>query len=430
MTTVLGCIADDFTGATDLAGLLARSGVRVSLRMGVPDAAPDEARGDTAAVEVIALKCRTAPVAEAVAETRRALTWLQAAGAKRFFWKYCSTFDSTAQGNIGPVAEALMADLGAQQTIYCPAFPENGRSIFMGNLFVGRQPLAESPMKDHPLTPMRDSNLMRLLEPQVTRPVGLADRLTVARGAEALKADLDRLAGEGVAHVIVDAVADEDLTTIAQACRDMVLMTGGSAVAAPLPALWLADGTLSAGAKAASVPDLAAGAVVLSGSCSAMTRRQVADYTGRGRPAFRLDPLTLEAEGPQAALDWLAAQDLAEAPLLYATAEPEDVRAAQDKLGTARAGEIVEQALARLAVAAREQGARRFVVAGGETSGAVTQALAVTRLDVGKEIAPGVPWCFADSAGQQIAITLKSGNFGAEDFFAGALDTLAALEAA
>ena len=434
MTTVLGCIADVFTGATDLAGLLARSGVRVSLRMGVPEGPPSDTPGDTpsdtAAVEVIALKCRTAPVAEAVAETRKALTWLQAAGARRFFWKYCSTFDSTPQGNIGPVAEALMADLGTGQTIYCPAFPENGRSIFMGNLFVGRQPLAESPMKDHPLTPMRDSNLMRLLEPQVTKAVGLADRLTVARGAEALRSELDRLAGEGVAHVIVDAVADEDLTTIAQACRDMVLMTGGSAVAAPLPALWLADGTLSADATAASVPDLDARAVVLSGSCSAMTRRQVADYTGRGKPAFRLDPLTLEAEGPQAALDWLAAQDLADAPILYATAEPDAVRAAQDKLGTARAGEIVEQALANLAVAAREQGARRFVVAGGETSGAVTQALAVTRLDVGREIAPGVPWCFAESGGTQIAITLKSGNFGAQDFFAGALDTLAALEAA
>ncbi len=178
MTTALGCIADDFTGATDLAGLLARSGVRVSLRIGVPSEPP----ADPAAFEVIALKSRTAPVGEAVAETRAALKWLQAAGARRFFWKYCSTFDSTAEGNIGPVAEALMADLGTDQTIYCPAFPENGRSIFMGNLFVGRQPLAESPMKDHPLTPMRDSNLVRLLEPQVTRPVGLADRLTVARG--------------------------------------------------------------------------------------------------------------------------------------------------------------------------------------------------------------------------------------------------------
>ena len=187
MATILGCIADDFTGATDLAGLLARAGVHVSLRLGLPEAPPQ----DTAPFEVIALKCRTAPVSDAVAECRAALDWLRAAGANRFFWKYCSTFDSTADGNIGPVAEALMDDLGADQTIYCPAFPENGRSIFMGNLFVGQQPLAESPMKDHPLTPMRDSNLMRLLEPQVTRPVGLADRLTVAGGKAALG---DRLA--------------------------------------------------------------------------------------------------------------------------------------------------------------------------------------------------------------------------------------------
>ena len=223
MTTVLGCIADDFTGATDIAGLLARSGVRVSLRIGVPEGPPR----DTAAFEVIALKSRTAPVGEALAETRAALRWLQAAGAQRFFWKYCSTFDSTSEGNIGPVAEALMADLGTDQTIYCPAFPENGRSIFMGNLFVGRQPLAESPMKDHPLTPMRDSNLMRLLEPQVTKAVGLADRLTVAQGPKALRAELAALKTQGVAHVVVDAVANSDLDVIAEACRDMPLMTGG-----------------------------------------------------------------------------------------------------------------------------------------------------------------------------------------------------------
>jgi len=231
MTTLLGCIADDFTGATDLAGLLARSGVKVSLRIGVPDTPPL----DTAAFEVIALKCRTAPVAEAVAETRAALDWLKAAGARRFFWKYCSTFDSTAQGNIGAVAEGLMAALGTAQTIYCPAFPENGRSIFMGNLFVGEQPLAESPMKDHPLTPMRDSNLMRLLAPQVSKQVGLINRLCVARGVDAVKSELAALTAKDIAHVVVDAVANSDLSTIAHACRDMPLLTGGSALAMPLP---------------------------------------------------------------------------------------------------------------------------------------------------------------------------------------------------
>lgn len=421
MTTVLGCIADDFTGATDIAGLLARSGVRVSLRIGVPDGPP----GDTAAFEVIALKSRTAPVDEALAETRAALRWLQAAGAQRFFWKYCSTFDSTPQGNIGPVAEALMADLGTDQTIYCPAFPENGRSIFMGNLFVGRQPLAESPMKDHPLTPMRDSNLMRLLEPQVTRPVGLADRLTVARGPQALQAELAALKTQGVAHVVVDAVANSDLEVIAEACRDMPLMTGGSAVAMPLPALYLADGTLSADAPKAEAPALGRGTIVLSGSCSAMTNKQVADYTRRGVPAFQLDPLALAENGPQKALDWLAQQDLEAAPLIYATANPDSVRAAQEKLGVAGAGEIVEATLSACAVAARDRGARRVIVAGGETSGAVTKALGVSQLDIGTEIAPGVPWTYCQSDGHQIALTLKSGNFGTKTFFTDAQERLA-----
>ena len=421
MATILGCIADDFTGATDLAGLLARSGVHVSLRLGVPDESPE----DTAPFEVIALKCRTAPVADAVAECRAALAWLKQAGAERFFWKYCSTFDSTPAGNIGPVAEALMDDLGADQTIYCPAFPENGRSIFMGNLFVGQQPLAESPMKDHPLTPMRDSNLMRLLEPQVTRPVGLADRLTVAHGAAALGHRLAALKADGAAHVVVDAVANDDLGIIATACRHITLLTGGSAVAMPLPELYRLDGLLGDDAPALAAPDLPAGAVVLSGSCSAMTNDQVAAYSGQG-PALRLDPSALAEDGADAAIAWLDAQPAGSNPVIYATATPDDVRAAQDRLGVSRAGAVVEQALAALARAAFDAGRRRFVVAGGETSGAVAQALGLSRLDIGAEIAPGVPWTFSTVDGQPIAITLKSGNFGDRDFFATALARLAA----
>ena len=415
MTTLLGCIADDFTGATDLAGLLARSGAKVSLRMGVPEEEPKE----TAAFEVIALKCRTAPLDEALADVRAAYDWLKRAGAQRFFWKYCSTFDSTAEGNIGPIAEALMAEMGAAQTIYCPAFPENGRSIFMGNLFVGELPLAESPMKDHPLTPMRDSNLMRLLEPQVTKSVGLANRLTVAKGADALAERFAALAEEGVAHVVVDAVANEDLFTIAEASKDFALLTGGSAVAMPLPHLYLKEGLLSADAPRTLVPALAEGGIVLSGSCSAMTRAQVSAYK-QNAPSYRLNPLELMQSGPKAALDWLKEQDLASLPLIYATAEPEEVKAAQAEIGVAKAGEIVEQALAALAVAALEQGARRFIVAGGETSGAVTKALGVNSLDVSAEIAPGVPWSFCNAHGKAIALTLKSGNFGAEGFFADA----------
>lgn len=420
MTTILGCIADDFTGATDLAGLLARSGVHVSLRLGVPDAPP----ADTAPFEVIALKCRTAPVDEAVAECRAALDWLRAAGASRFFWKYCSTFDSTEKGNIGPVAEALMDDLGTDQTIYCPAFPENGRSIFMGTLFVGQQPLAESPMKDHPLTPMRDSNLMRLLTPQVTRPVGLADRLTVAQGTESLRARLASLKDEGAAHVVVDAVANDDLGIIAAACRDMTLMTGGSAVAMPLPDLYREDGLLAADAPSLQRPKLPAGAVVLSGSCSAMTNQQVAAFADG--PSLQLDPLALADAGHGAALEWLQAQPANLTPMVYATANPDDVRAAQLKLGTERAGQLVEAALADLARAAFARGRRRFVIAGGETSGAVAKALGLSRLDIGAEIAPGVPWTFTTVDDEPIAITLKSGNFGGRDFFATALARLEA----
>ena len=414
MKTVLGCIADDFTGATDIAGLLARSGASVSLRIGVPDMPPE----NTAALEVIALKCRTSSVEEAVSDTSAALRWLQKAGAQRFFWKYCSTFDSTDKGNIGPVAEALMNALGTEQTIYCPAFPENGRSIFMGNLFVGTEPLAESPMKNHPLTPMRDSNLMRLLEPQVTKPVALINRLTVARGADAVKAEMASLAKKNnAAHLIVDAVADEDLRTIATACRNMPLMTGGSAIAMALPGLYNEDGLLDV--KAAQITHQAPekSTVVLSGSCSEMTNAQVAHYCATGAPAYQLDPLLLAEHGVQSCLDWLAKQDLQHAPLIYATANPASVKEAQEKLGVDRAGEVVEEALAAIAVFARDKGVRRFIIAGGESSGAVTQALSVTALSVGPEIAPGVPWTFCISDNIDLALTLKSGNFGTENFF-------------
>ena len=420
MSTLFGAIADDFTGATDLAGLLARSGVPVSLRIGVPKEAPAE----TAPLEIIALKCRTAPMGEAVAEARDALAWLRRAGATRFFWKYCSTFDSTPRGNIGPVAEALMEDLDTPQTIYCPAFPENGRSIFMGNLFVGELPLAESPMKDHPLTPMRDSNLIRLLAPQVTRPVGLANRHVVAEGPGALRQRLTELRENGTAHVVVDAVANDDLYTIAEACQDMALLTGGSAVAMPLPEIWLKVGLLSRSDMPVTARYTNGPAIVLSGSCSAMTNRQVAAYLAGGSPSFRLDPLALAEEGPAPALHWLAGQDLGTTPIIYATAQPDSVRAAQEKLGAEHAGSLVEDALATCAVAARDAGARRLIVAGGETSGAVAKALGIDRLNIGAEIASGVPWCFARSGGHDLAITLKSGNFGRETFFADALEKL------
>ena len=423
MATLFGAIADDFTGATDLASLLARSGARVTLRLGLPAEPPS----DAAPIEIVALKCRTAPVAEAVSGAVAALQWLRKAGAKRFFWKYCSTFDSTPRGNIGPVAEALMEALQTDQTIYCPAFPENGRSIFMGCLFVGEQPLAESSMKDHPLTPMRDSNLMRLLQPQVSAPVGLANRHVVARGSSALAHRLIELRDAGVLHVVVDAVTEDDLNVIAQACCDMPLLTGGSAVAMPLPKLWREAGWLAAPEDEQRRPRVERGAaVVLSGSCSAMTNRQVASYKAQGRPSYWLDPLRLVESGVGPALDWLAAQSPDSSPLIYATAEPECVRESQEKFGAERAGAMVEEVIAACAVRARDIGYGRFVVAGGETSGSVARALGLTRLDIGPEIAPGVLWCFARPDKRDIAVALKSGNFGDESFFTHALEILPA----
>ena len=417
MSTILGCIADDFTGATDLAGFLARSGARVSLRIGVPDTPPDS----SAPFEVIALKSRTAPIDDAICDALAAQAWLALAGATRFFWKYCSTFDSTPEGNIGPVAEALMKQIGTDQTIYCPAFPENGRLVFMGNLFVGEQPLAESPMKDHPLTPMRDSNLMRLLAPQVVGDVGLVNRLKIAKGPAALRTALE---ATGCQHIIVDAIEDADLTIIAKATQHLPLLTGGSAIAMPLPALYAQDRLLDLETthKAPTIP--AAQTVILSGSSSAITNAQVGAYQATGAASFRIDPLELAKTGSEPVLTWLADQDLSKAPLIYATAEPDQVQSAQSALGADNAGRIIEDMLADCAVVARDAGARRFVVAGGETSGAVTNALGTSRLEIGPEIAPGVPWTFCESAGHDLALTLKSGNFGTKSFFTDALDIL------
>lgn len=423
MGTILGCIADDFTGATDLAALLARSGLPVTLRIGVP--ATDQDQTEAATFEVIALKTRTSPVADAVGQARQALAWLRHAGAARFFWKYCSTFDSTAEGNIGPVAEMLMSELCVAQTIYCPAFPENGRSIFMGHVFVGEELLSESPMKDHPLTPMRDSSLIRLLAPQVRGKVGLANRHTVLQGPEALKERLRSLAEEAVRHVVVDAVCDEDLRTIAAATADMSLVTGGSAVAGQLPRYYVERGLVAAPAAPRASTTVNGGQIVLSGSCSAMTRSQVAYYLGQCA-SLRLDPVALAEKGVGPAREWLQRQPSDVPKLIYATAEPQEVRQAQERLGLEKASTVVETALANLAREAFGLGIRRFVAAGGETSGAITQALGVTRLEIGPEIAAGVPWIFAKVKGERVALALKSGNFGGETFFEDAFKLLEA----
>ena len=417
MAILLGCIGDDFTGSTDLAGMLVKAGMRTVQLIGVPAGpAPD----DVDAV-VIALKSRTNPVDEAIAESLAALRWLQQAGCRQFYFKYCSTFDSTPRGNIGPVAEALMQALSTDFTIACPAFPANGRTVYKGYLFVGDVLLSESGMRNHPLTPMTDASLVRVLQQQVTGKVGLADYRVVEKGAAAISERFAALRRDGCAFAIVDAVSDRDLEEIGKACADLPLVTGGSGIALGLPENFRRSGLLARRDAADQLPATGGLRAVIAGSCSVATQKQVAVMCEQS-PAFHVDPLQLAngVDVAAAALDW-AAQHVAEGPVLvYATATPEEVRQVQQQLGVERAGSLVEDALARIAIGLVQSGVGQLIVAGGETSGAVVKALGITGLRIGPEIDPGVPWTAAlqaQSAGQPLALALKSGNFGSEDFF-------------
>ena len=418
---LLGCIADDFTGATDLANMLVRGGMRTVQVIGVSAA---DAELEAADAVVVALKSRTTPAAEAVSESLAALAWLRQRGCRQFFFKYCSTFDSTAEGNIGPVAEALQEELDCDFTLACPAFPETGRTLFRGHLFVQDQLLSESGMQHHPLTPMGDANLVRVLQAQSRGTVGLLRYDQVAKGPEAVRAAIDELRRSGHRLAIADALSDADLHTLGAACAELSLVTGGSGIAQGLPENFLRAGLLQAhDAAALDLP--AGGEAVLAGSASQATNGQVAAWLEAGRPALRLDPLALARgdDSIDAALAW--AREQGQAVLIYATSPADEVKAIQRELGVARAGELVERALGLIARGLFDQGVRRLVVAGGETSGAVVQALGVQSLRIGAQIDPGVPATLGQVAGEPLALALKSGNFGSRDFFAKALRQLA-----
>jgi uncharacterized protein YgbK (DUF1537 family) len=424
MTILLGCIADDYTGATDLANTLVRQGMRTVQFFGPPG--PGVTVPETDAV-VIALKSRTNPAHEAVEQSLAALNWLQGAGAAQYFFKYCSTFDSTAKGNIGPVADALMDALDTDFTIACPAFPENGRTICYGYLFVGEQLLSESGMRNHPLTPMTDPSLVRVLAAQTSRPVGLVNHLAVKAGAARIADEFAALRAKGVHHAIVDALSDADLLTIGEACADMKLVTGGSGIALGLPENFRRAGRLTTVGLADQLPQVPGPGAVLSGSCSEATLAQV-DAMRASRPSFQIDPLSLASGADQAgeALAWALEHVHDGPPLIYASAAAADVRAAQFVLGREAAGALVEEAMAQIAKGLVANGVRRLVVAGGETSGAVVQALGIDGIRIGPQIDPGVPWTTtlrqAELDQPELALALKSGNFGAEDFFLKALD--------
>lgn len=423
---LLGCIADDFTGGTDLANNLVRSGMRVVQTIGVPAGPVDPgAYADVDAV-VVALKSRTIAPRDAVAQSLVALRWLRAIGAKQFYQKVCSTFDSTDQGNIGPVAEALMAELGAPFAVVCPAFPQAQRTVFKGHLFVGDGLLSESGMREHPLTPMHDPNLVRVLQRQVTGRVGLIDHQVVRQGGDAILAAMRSLQHKGSAFAIVDATDDADLMAMGRAFAQSPLIVAGSGVAIGLPQ----NHGIAANDTALALPPATGHRAIVSGSCSVASNAQVQDFLDQGGEGFAIDPSRIAAgdDVVAQALAW-AAPRLSDKPVLvYATASPQAVKASQALLGAAHAGELIEKRLSAIARGLVERGVRQLVVAGGETSGACVQALQVDWLRIGGQIDPGVPWCHAASpiaGGEGIHLALKSGNFGSTDFFTKAFSRLA-----
>ncbi len=435
---LLGCIADDFTGATDLANNLVRAGMRVVQTIGLPadGQAPDaDGHAPEADALVVALKSRTIAASDAVAQSLAACRWLRAQGAEQIYFKVCSTFDSTPAGNIGPVLAALMDELQCRFSIATPAFPDNGRTVFKGHLFVGDVLLSDSGMRHHPLTPMTDANLLRVLQAQLDpaggRQVGLIDHRSVATSAAAVGERIAALQEQGVAMAIADAVSNDDLMRLGAAAKGMAVVCAGSGLAIGLPANW----GIRPSAAAAVLPAAAGRRAIVSGSCSSATQAQVAAFIAAAGSAWALDPLSEDAEDAEDATtsaiaawaqqQWQARPD--QPLLVYSTADTAAVAQVQASLGVAAAGARVERALAAAARALVAQGAGQLIVAGGETSGACVQALQIDRLRIGAQIDPGVPWCHAalplrpDSG---LHLALKSGNFGGSDFFSRAFALL------
>ena len=414
MTPYIGCIADDFTGATDLANQFVRAGLRVVQTIGVPQRGLDR----PVDVVVVALKSRTVPAEEAVSASLEAHEWLVRLGCQQFYFKICSTFDSTPLGNIGPVTEALMQATGEDFVVCTPAFPENHRSVYQGHLFVGGQLLHETGMRDHPLTPMTDSNLVRVMQAQTHRRVGLIDYAVVAQGAERVQEKIQSLQTQGCSVAIADALSREDLLVLGRAVAGRRLVTAGSGLAIGLPQ----NVTVTPSSLEEDFPRPQGLRAIVCGSCSEATRRQVQAFIDAGGSAWRLDP----SAGADAsflarqAIDWATAR-MGDSPVLvYSTATPEEVRRTQAALGQNQAGASVEQALSQVAQALVAQGVGQLIVAGGETSGACVQALGIDQLQIGPQIDPGVPWCFAAHGPgfpHGLHLALKSGNFGTDDFF-------------
>lgn len=419
---LLGCIADDFTGATDLANNLVRSGLRTLQVIGVPEKCPNLEGVDAL---VVALKTRTIEPQDAIAQSLNALAWLKSLGTEQIYFKYCSTFDSTPKGNIGPVMDALMDALKTNFTIACPAFPEANRTIYKGHLFVGDQLLSDSGMASHPLTPMKNSNLVEVLQRQSTKQVGLIDYTVVQKDSQSIKNAMQALQANGKQAVIVDCLNNDDLIRLGVALKGMPLVTGGSGVAIGLAQNW-GKSASGVNASVSELPQAIGAKAVIAGSCSEATNRQVAYFKAQGLYSYEINPFKL-ADG---SLDLNALKEelltkLGEKPILvYATATPEKVKAVQATLGVQEAGDLIEKTLAGIANYLVSNGVKQLVVAGGETSGAVVKVLGISSLAIGPQIAPGVPWTYATSGSDALHLTLKSGNFGDTSFLVSSFDML------
>jgi uncharacterized protein YgbK (DUF1537 family) len=416
---LLGCIADDFTGGTDLANNLVKSGFRTVQTLGILRDTNIPVDADAL---VVALKTRTCPRDEAVKESVAAAEWLRGLGCRQFYFKYCSTFDSTPQGNIGPVIDALLEALRTDFTIACPAFPDNGRTVYRGHLFVHDALLNESGMQNHPLTPMTDPNLVRFLGRQIPAKIGLIRFDRLRQGSGAIVEDIRSLRSDGVRIAITDCLGNADLVSLGSAVKDLMLVTGGSGLA-----LGLGRNFGLSDAAPAWVSAFPGGRAILAGSCSRMTLLQI-EHAKRSCQHRHISVKDLAEDSVAAirnALSWATESGAKEKPLLFYTSEPAgEIARNQDVLGAEKAGWLCEHALAEIASSLVENGVTQLIVAGGETSGAVVQRLKLSQLSIGPEIDPGIPWTVATGDGKQLALALKSGNFGSEDFFTKAWEHL------
>ena len=428
---MIGAIADDFTGGTDVAVAFRRAGLRTVMLFSEPVA--DLELPDHDAV-VIALKTRTIDSGDAVRQSLNAATWLRARGTTQLYFKYCSTFDSRPEGNIGPVVDALANLLDAPRVAFVPSSPEHRRTQYMGDLFVGAELLAESPMRYHPLTPMTDSFVPRLLEIQTQESVALIDHFEVRKGSDHLRTQLDAALSNGSRYIVIDAISETDLAQIGEACVDDTLVTGAAGLAGGLGAAHYArlsaDVRLPLEDSAVDPIGSAAASAVLAGSCSSRTLEQVA-HMRQDHDSYRLDALAFPDSQvlADAALAWYETRTGYAAPLIYSSLPPAQLHEVQDALGIERASAILETAMGYIAQGLVARGVRRIVVAGGETSGAVVTALDIGSGVIGDEAAPGVPWIYTPG-GDPIALLLKSGNFGDVTFLARTVDAEHVKEAA